>query len=72
MNSANQIVSRVSVGHRFDLRGSAYTVVGSLSIRGKYLYRVREEATNAVRSINREKLIALQQNGSLKFLGVAA
>jgi hypothetical protein len=65
------VVARVSIGHRFDLRGEKYTVVGSVQMRGKYSYRVREEATNAVRSINRDKLIALQQDGSLKFQGVA-
>ncbi len=68
----NQVVARVSIGHRFNLRGSMYTVVGSIPMRGKYSYRVREESTNAVRSINREKLISLQQEGVLKFEGVQA
>jgi hypothetical protein len=70
--NGQMIVTKISAGHQFDLRGEKYTVVGALSIRGKYTYRVREESTQGVRSLNREKLISLQQEGALKFLGVAA
>ena len=62
-----QIVSRISKGHQFTLECVEYTVMGTIQIRGNYLYVVMNESTGQRQSIKRENILDWQKEGLLKF-----
>ena len=60
-----QVVARVFKGHRIQIGGSVFDVLGSRQIRGNYFYILRAQSGEK-RSIRRADVIEGQKSGEVR------
>ena len=62
-----QIVSTIRAGHIIKTEDNRFMVEGSMSIRGRYVYLVKDQSGRKV-SLGREDVLQAQREGSAQVL----
>ena len=58
------VVSTIRPGHKIITAGKTFEVVGSMKLRGRYLYKAIDAQSRRIVSLSRDDVLEAQRDGS--------